>query len=96
MGATGTTTIDFGSGVGSDKTTVVITGQGGIVSGSHAEAFFMADSTADHGPDEHMLGGITIQLVCSDIVAGTGFTVNAFMRDGSTVAGQFTIHWVWV
>lgn len=93
MGAQGTATIDFGA-TPVDEATVVITGQTGIVAGSHAEAFFMKDSTADNGTDEHEEAAALCPLVCESIVAGTGFTIRA-MPIAALGTGQFSVRWVW-
>lgn len=76
----GTATIDFGAFPGSSHASVVVTGQAGIVAGSVVQAWIRPVATADHSADEHMLE--TLRVHASDIVAGTGFTVNAF-NDGT-------------
>ena len=78
-GNTGTATVDFGAFPGSSHASVVVTGQAGIVAGSIVQAWVRPVATADHSADEHMLE--TLKVVASDIVAGTGFTINAF-NDG--------------
>lgn len=72
----GTATVDFGAFPGSSHASVVVTGQAGIVAGSVVQAWIRPVATADHSADEHMLE--TLRVHASDIVAGTGFTVNAF------------------
>jgi hypothetical protein len=72
----GTATIDFGAFPGSSHASVVVTGQAGIVAGSVVQAWIRPVATADHSADEHMLE--TLKVHASSIVAGTGFTVNAF------------------
>mgnify|MGYP001608984227 CR=1 FL=1 len=93
MSASGTATIDFGA-VPTDEAAVVVTGQSGIGSGSHAEAFIMRESTADNGLDEHEGLAIYCRLLVGTIIAGTGFTVYATMLAGYAT-GQFNIRWVW-
>jgi len=93
MGATGTATLDFGA-TPTDEASVVVTGQAGIVSGSLVEAFFMRNTTADNGLDEHEGMSIYCRVVCGDIVAGTGFTARATMLAGYAT-GQFNLPWVW-
>ncbi len=90
--ATGVTTINFGSAPGDVNTSVVVTGQGSIGTGSQVEAYLMADDTPDHNADEHVL--VPIRLRCGAIVAGTGFTIYAF--SDWVLTGQFNVHWVWV
>lgn len=95
--ATGTATIDFGTGTQRKvDASVVVTGQAAILTSSHVEAFMQGDTTADHSPDEHVIGKSMIDLVCSDIIAGTGFTIYGIYDHQSGVTGQFTVHWVWV
>lgn len=72
----GTATIDFGAFPGSSHATVAVTGQAAIVAGSVVQAWIRPVATADHSADEHMLE--TIKVHAADIVAGTGFTINAF------------------
>jgi hypothetical protein len=72
----GTATVNFGAFPGSSHATVAVTGQTGIVAGSIVNAWIRPVATADHSADEHMLE--TIKVHASDIVAGTGFTINAF------------------
>ena len=91
---TGSTTINFGGGVGSQSASAVVTGQAGIVSGSHVEAFLMAETSADHNAQEHMLAALLVGLTCGQVVAGTGFTI--FARSEIALTGAFTIRWVWV
>lgn len=75
-GNVGTATVNFGAFPGSSHASVVVTGQTGIVAGSIVQAWIRPVATADHTADEHMLE--TIKVFASDIVAGTGFTINAF------------------
>lgn len=89
--ATGTATIDFGSAPGSTRATIAVTGQAGIGSGSHCEAFLMGDSTASHNAEEHAF--IPMVLRCRDVIAGTGFTIQA--TSDLRLTGTFTIRWVW-
>lgn len=93
MAATGTATLDFGA-TPADEAQVTITGQAGIVSGSHAEAYFMADTTADNGTDEHQEAAALCKLVCGAIVPGTGFTIYAHALAMLGI-GTFSVRWVW-
>ena len=95
MGATGSTTATFGAYPGTDSTSVVITGQAGIVSGSHVEAWLdpTQAATADHSPDEHL--AVDIDVECESIVAGTGFTVYLRTRNLGQY-GAWNVSWVWV
>jgi hypothetical protein len=90
VGAQGSVTVDFGTG--KIDTSLAVTGQGGIVSGSLVEAWLSGLSTSnnltDAGFAEDML------VFAGDIVAGTGFTVYAFCKFGRAF-GQYVINWVW-
>ena len=96
---TGTATLNFGAAASKTlDTTVAVTGQTAIVSGSKVEAYLMGDTTADHSADEHIMAASMFRLACSDIVAGTGFTIYAVGEDylaKAGLTGQFTIQWVW-
>ena len=89
--ATGTATIDFGTG--NNIATTTITGQGAIVSGSNVEAFLMGDTSADHTTYEHSM--VPMRLVCGNIVGGTGFDIVATCVT-MPLTGQWTVRWVWV
>lgn len=95
MGATGSTTATFGAYPGATFATVVITGQDGIVSGSHVEAWLdpTQAATADHSPDEHRAADIDVR--CETIVPGTGFTIYLETRNLAQY-GSYNISWVWV
>jgi hypothetical protein len=86
----GTTSVDFGAS-GSKVAQVTVTGQTGLASGSHVEAFVMAESTADHNAVEHRLA--PIKLVCGAVVADAGFTIYAASE--WTLTGSFAVRWVW-
>lgn len=92
--ATGTATLDFTS-TPSEEASVVVTGQATIVSGSHVEAFFMKETTADNGVDEHEEAAALCPLVCGSIVAGTGFTIKG-MPIAMLGVGTFSVRWAWV
>lgn len=91
--ATGTAILNFGS-TPAFEASVTLTGQGAIQSSSHIEAFFMLDTTADNGIDEHEQAKAMCSLVCGSIVVGVGFTIKATALLGFAT-GQFTVHWVW-
>ena len=91
--ATGTATLDFGA-TPADTASVVVTGQAGIASGSFVEAFFMRETTADNGVDEHEEAASLCPLICGSIVAGTGFTIFAHTL-AMLGLGTFNVKWVW-
>lgn len=76
MGAQGTTTLDFGAFPGKSDTSVAVTGQTGIVSGSLVEAWIRPEATSDHTADEHLVE--SIKVIAGNIVASTGFTIYGF------------------
>jgi len=101
----GTGLLDFGSFPGTKYTSLVITGQAGIVAGSSVEAWITPTATADHTADEHVLEGI--KVMAGNIVAGTGFTIYGLDTSeineplsigakGTLISGKFTVAWRWV
>lgn len=94
MGAQGTTTVDFGSFPGKSDTSVAVTGQGTILSGSLVEAWILPATTADHSVDEHLVE--TIQVIAGNVVASTGFTIYAKnVGFGTMLYGLWNVGWVW-
>jgi hypothetical protein len=86
----GSSALDFGAGA--KETTATVTGQSGILATSACHAYMMADTTGDHSADEHRAE--LIDLVCGNIVPGTGFTIYATVRHG-IAAGVYKIRWNW-
>ena len=100
MSASGTTTVDFGAFPGAADTSVAVTGQAGIVSGSLVGAWIRPVATADHSIDEHRVEPISV--VADTIVAATGFTIYATeavadtpMNEGHRLYGTWTVAWAW-
>ena len=93
MASTGTATLDFGA-TPTDTASVAVTGQGGIISGSFVEAFFMRETTADNAEDEHEEAASICPLTCGNIIAGTGFTIYAHTLSALGI-GQFSVKWIW-
>jgi hypothetical protein len=101
MGATGTATVNFGGFPGSSDTTVLVTGQTGIVANSLVEAWLVPTATGDHSADEHVADGP--RIMAGNIVPGTGFTIYAVAQDeepspvgaGPMPYGQWSVAWVW-
>lgn len=79
MGASGTTTIDFGAFPGATDATVDVTGQAGYVAASEVEAWIQPIATADHSVDEHVLEKIDVTAYYK---ADGEFTIRGVMRDG--------------
>lgn len=93
MGASGTTTIDFGAFPGKSDASVAVVGQAGIVAGSLVEAWPRPVDTADHKADEHLLH--QIEVTAGNIVAGTGFTIYGVSNDKTRSYGVWQLAWVW-
>lgn len=95
----GAATLTFGNAASRDiHAETVITGQATIGAASKVEAYLMGDSTADHSVDEHIMAATMADLVCHTVVAGTGFTITALVRDEISKAGlvgDFSVRWVW-
>lgn len=91
--SSGTSTIDFGVSW-TDMGSISVTGQTGILTTSSINLYiYGSDSTADHSSDEHMLASTAFILIPTNIIAGTGFTINVLSSE--LVKGQFKIRWTW-
>ena len=97
MGASGTTSVDFGAFPGKSDTSVAVTGQTSILSGSLVEAWIFPTATADHSADEHLVE--TLKVIAGNVVAGTGFTIYALntaqVNNETRLYGLWTVAWVW-
>lgn len=93
-GATGgTATLNFGAPPGSSTASATITGQTGILSGSRIRAWVQG-STADFNEYEHSrVLPLLVGLGISDVVAGTGFTIQAATQERLT--GTVAVKWEW-
>lgn len=89
-GAAGTATASFGSGA--DRIVVTVSGQTGLTTAGHAEAWVSRDTTSDHSADEHELLARDARLV-TEITGAGAFDVAVVCE--SDWHGDFTIHWVW-
>jgi hypothetical protein len=90
----GSVLLDFGTAAQRQQdVSAAVTGQTAIAGNSVVEAWMMADSSADNDPDAHVMAASMVALVCRDVVAGTGFTIQA-LGDG-TITGTFLVRWVW-
>jgi hypothetical protein len=89
-GTNGTATLDFGTGT--TDTTVVVTGQTGILTGSQLKVRIKVIATTNHVIDEIWIENV--EVYAGNIVAGTGFTIYGKSLLG-LVLGQFTIEWSW-
>jgi hypothetical protein len=98
MGAQGSTVIDFGALPGTDHATVAVIGQTAILASSLCEAWIdpTQGATADHSVDEHIMGATMMTISCSNLVAGTGFTINATGSSSKGfMEGKYNVSWVW-
>jgi len=93
-GATGgSTTITFGTAPGSSTGSATVTGQTGLLAGSRIRAW-MQGSTADFNEYEHStVLPLLVGLGISDVVAGTGFTIQAATQERLT--GSIAVNWEW-
>ena len=97
MGAQGQIVIDFGATM-TDRATVAVTGQPGILASSLCEAWIdatVAAGTVDHTTDEHSMAATSIGITCQSIVAATGFTIVAAAGPDGPVRGKFNLAWVY-
>ncbi len=88
----GVATIDFGAIPGATDTSLAVTGQTGILSGSTVIASIRPAATADHSVDEHRVE--EIDICAGNISAGTGFTIYAKTRN-RMLYGQWSVSWMW-
>jgi hypothetical protein len=79
-GPRGTAEVDFGTFPGGVHASVTITGQSGIGAAATPRAFLRAVDTADHSADEHLIAAGQIDILCTDVTAGVGFTIQAVAR----------------
>lgn len=91
---TGVTVVDFGAfAANNTMATIAVTGQAGVTTSSIIDAWITpysttgSSGTADHSADEHIIASALVDVTCSDIIAGTGFTIYVMCRDmgGSTL-----------
>lgn len=92
-GAAGTATVSFGTGAGTDRAQVTVSGQTGLVSGDHVEAWLMRDATSDHSADEHELLSRDARVM-TEVTASGSFVVTVACE--SRWCGDFKIRWVWL
>lgn len=91
MATTGTSTLDFGTGV--PEISLAVTGQAGITGTSLVDAWVIPKATTNHSVDEHRVEGL--EITAGNIVAGTGFTIYGQPLGPYKLYGQFNIGWVW-
>jgi hypothetical protein len=93
MSAKGTAIIDFGAFPGSNEASVAVTGQSAISSDSNTDAWIVASATSDHTASDAAYAAALIGISTSDLVAGTGFTIQA--RCAEEMQGTFNLQWAW-
>jgi hypothetical protein len=92
--ATGTGTLDFGADPGTDEAAVTITGQTGLISTSHINAWFEhGDSTADNTALAHEEAQEICPLACKWTVDGS-FEVRTTPLS-ALGTGTFLFHYAW-
>ena len=91
MPGTGSAVLNFGAAPGTNVVTTSITGETGILSTSHVEAWLMGDSTADHNAYEHLIVPLVVR--CGVPTEGVGFEIIA--SSDLRLTGTFAVHWVW-
>jgi hypothetical protein len=90
--AVGTATLDFGS-TPADETFVDVTGQSGLDADTHIEAYFMRETSADNGADEHEEAAALCPLVC-EFLSSSSFRIRACPIAAMAI-GQFKVRWVY-
>ena len=90
-GFSGKGTIDFGS-VPTDFAQLVITGQTSLVADTEIQAWIQENSTVTNNQNDHLTASFLSKIYISDIVAGTGFTINMLCLHGE-LSGAYKVHW---
>lgn len=93
MPGKGTATLSFGTAPGTNIASVAVTGIAAISPGDYAEAFLMADTSADHNTEEHRLIAGYSRFCCDQPVTSTGFTIT--MTSDLRLTGDVAVRWVW-
>ena len=92
--ATGTATVDFGTGSGANEASVTVSGQAAISVTSKCEAWVMGDDTSvDHTAADHKYFPVFASLTCGTPTAGAGFPIYA--RSTQKLTGKWSLRWVW-
>ena len=86
--ATGTTTIDFGTG----KTDTSVAVSEPLIAAEKVEAWIIPADTASNTLDNHWVEDLVV--IAGPAVAGVGFTIYAKCRTGSA-HGTYNIGWVY-
>jgi hypothetical protein len=86
---TGVATLDFDSGA--MTASVVVTGITAITSASVVTAELRIQATAEHTVEDMLIDPIRVAV--SDLVAGTGFTIEGAM-DNAPANGTYQVNWI--
>lgn len=91
----GTATINFGTGNGSNEASIAVTGQTSILSTSVVTLTVKNDATStSHTANDHSYFLELASLNSNTPTAGTGFTIKA--RSIHKLTGTWTINWSWL
>lgn len=83
--------VDFGAFPGADSADVLVDGQRGIEADAVVHCWIAPIDTADHSADEHVIEEIDVR--CSAVRAGAGFTLTAFSTGASMLHGKWRVGW---
>lgn len=90
---TGNIQIDFGLGAGTNFATIPVTTIPSILSTSTISLSISGqDSTTSHTSYEHIIANMQVDLASSNVIAGTGFTINAVTN--LRITGKFVIRYI--
>lgn len=88
----GEVTINFGALPGSNETSFFVSDTN-VLSTSKAFAEFEYDTTSDHTQSDHMYASLLCSVICSDCVAGVGFTI--YVTCMEKLSGTFNVVYHW-
>lgn len=90
----GSATLDFGTGEGTNETSITVTGLTSITATAQLTAWVVAsDTTSDHSASDHEYFAALVGLTCGTITPGDGFTIYA--RSLEKLTGTFTVRYSW-
>jgi hypothetical protein len=93
-GAQGSANLNFGAAPGTSQVSVAVTGQTSLVASSSIQAYIQGnDITPDHTAYEHQFLGRYVNCLISDVIAGTGFTIQSMTE--LRLRGIVTVRWKW-
>lgn len=93
-GAQGSANLNFGAAPGTSQVSVAVTGQASLIASSSIQAYIQGnDITPDHTAYEHQFLGNYVKCLISDVIAGTGFTIQSMTE--LRLRGIVTVRWKW-